>query len=451
MKRVCAIISSSLILCGALSTALVALACASHPTPIDGYWAGTMTMSDKVVDVVVSFDKTTGSFSSHDLMVLDAPISRLQAENGRVAFAWQADETLQFEGTLQERRITGTVNIPGLPPTLPVTFALARQSDAAPVRAYSTEALTIAGTGASLSAQIYVPRTPAPHPALVMLHGSSEGSKKTHSYDADFFAALGFEVLIFDKRGSGASTGNSRTATYDDLATDAAACLEVMRQRQSVDRGRIGLWGYSQGAMLLPLVLTKTAVPSFLIAKSPEVDGEAEAAAYSDRLRVMRTGAPAASGQIVVDSHTQVQARIRAGRDRGAVESFIRQNAQRYPFMNRTGLSGDIAIDKDEFEGLYWKGRTQDFRPLWEKVRIPTLALFGEKDEYIDPVKNVSLLSGLNNPRITTKLFPRANHALKKAVNPAEHPDVDWPRRIDASYEVVAQWIGSNVLRRHSR
>jgi hypothetical protein len=41
----------------------------------------------------------------------------------------------------------------------------------------------------------------------------------------------------------------------------------------------------------------------------------------------------------------------------------------------------------------------QDFRPLSEKVRIPTLALSGEDDDYIDPVKNPSLLAGFKSPQ----------------------------------------------------
>jgi hypothetical protein len=63
----------------------------------------------------------------------------------------------------------------------------------------------------------------------------------------------------------------------------------------------------------------------------------------------------------------------------------------------------------------------------------------------------MSLLAGFDNPRITTKLFPRSSHALKKAFNPAKYPDIDWPRRVDASYEVVAQWIGHNILGRQPR
>jgi hypothetical protein len=90
-------------------------------------------------------------------------------------------------------------------------------------------------------------------------------------------------------------------------------------------------------------------------------------------------------------------------------------------------------------------------RPKWETVRIPTLALLGEDDEYVDPTKNMALLAGFNNARITTGLFPRADHNLKKAFNPTKYPDIDWPRRIDACYEFVAQWLGNNVLRRQTR
>ena len=406
-----------------------------------------MTMNEKAIDVAVHLDSAGGWISSKDLMVLEAPISGLQVQNGSVAFAWVSDTRLQFEGTRRGERLSGRVTIPGLPPSLPVTFAMSRQADAAPPKPYSIEPITVASVGATLSAQVYVPRTPAPHPALVLLQGSSQGPKSFAAYDADFFARLGFEVLTFDKRGTGASTGNARRASYDDLATDAAACLTALSHRPSVDRARIGLWGYSQGAMLLPLVLTRTDIVSFLIAKSPEVEGETEAAAYSDGVRVRRRGGSDADVGIVTESHRRVQAMIRGGSDRAAVEAFVRQNAQQHPFMSQTGLYGDLAIDADEFEGLYWKGRTQDFRALWQKVRLPTLALFGEDDEFVDPTKNQALLASVGNTRLTTRLFARADHNLKKAFNPAKYPDIDWPRRIDAAYDAVAQWVATNVLR----
>ena len=448
MKRTSAVLLATLVLGAALSLALVPLTRLT-PTPVvDGYWVGAMTLNGKTVDLAARLAPDGGWISSKGLMILEAPISGFEAENDKVGFAWVSDIRLQFEGTLNRHVLSGRVSIPGLPPNLPVTFEISRQADAPPPKPYSTQSLIVSSPGARLSAQIYVPATPPPHPALVMLQGSSQGPKDLAAYDADFFTRLGFEVLVFDKRGTGASTGNARSATYDELATDAAACLDALRQRGSVDRTRIGLWGYSQGAMLLPLVLTRSAVPSFLIAKSPEVEGEAEAAAYSDRVRVARAGGLAKDTETVTESHRHVQAMIRAGSDRASVEGFIRQNAREHPFMNRTGLYGDITIDKDDFEGLYWKGRTRDFRPLWQAVRLPTLALFGEDDEYVDPVRNLSLLAGFGNPHLTTKTFPRADHNLKKAFNPAKYPDIDWPRRVDAAYDFVAQWLAANVLRK---
>jgi hypothetical protein len=60
-------------------------------------------------------------------------------------------------------------------------------------------------------------------------------------------------------------------------------------------------------------------------------------------------------------------------------------------------------------------------------------------------MKNMSLPARFNNAGITTRLFSRANHNLKKAFNPAKYPDIDWPRRIDECYEVVARWVDHTV------
>lgn len=85
-------------------------------------------------------------------------------------------------------------------------------------------------------------------------------------------------------------------------------------------------------------------------------------------------------------------------------------SGQNYTVMPSAAAPVASPIDTEDFDGLYWKGRTQDFRSLWEKARLPTLALFGEDDEYVDPAKNMALLAGFKDARITTKMFPRANH-----------------------------------------
>lgn len=418
---------------------MVGLGCKAQPAT--GYWVGTMNGFGKSVDVAMHFAGGSSTFSSKDLQVLEAPLTDLNSRGGEIRFAWATDDRLSFTGEMNKGAIHGTVRPEGAPSSMRFTFDLTRTSDAPPPRPYEVESLSINSKGAKLSADIYRPRTPKPHPALVLLHGSGPHQKSLYAFDADFFASQGFEVLIFDKRGCGSSTGNYWAARYEDLANDAIACLETMKARSSVDARRIGLWGYSQGAMLLPWIAEKTPIPSFLIARSPEVFGITEGAIFSDTLRVMASGGTDREARIVSESHRTIETMIHDGRNREDIAAFINQNADRNPFMNRTGLQGNMSISREAFSGFYWQGRTQKFDASWRNVKIPTLALFGEDDDVLDAIKNRAALESTGNGHITTNLFPRAGHNLRRAFNPAKYPDMDFPRGLPEVFDATRQWI----------
>jgi pimeloyl-ACP methyl ester carboxylesterase len=426
--------------------ALLLLSCCANSKPITGYWVGSMAMNGKAVDLALDLTSPDGVLSSNDLMILREPISRLKYENGNIRFSIRLDVEMSFEGTVDNDIINGIVNVPSGPPNITIRFDLAKKSEQPPAKPYEVEKLAIAGKGVLLSAEVFTPETKKPHPALVLLHGSSMNLKKQYSFYADFFAGLGFEVLLFDKRGSGESTGNYAASRYGDLIDDAVSCLEFMKNRASVDKNKIGLWGYSQGAMLLPMIATKTDIPAFLLAKSPEVFGATEGGAYSDGLRILNRGNTPGDAQIVAQSYRTVEKMIREGSDYKEVENFINQNARKYGFMDQTGLYGSITINKSDFEGYYWKDRTIDFYPYWEKLEIPTLALFGEDDDILNAVKNESALKSLHRGNIETKMFPRAGHNLKKAFNPAKYSDFDWPRAIPGYLETMKKWLAQEVL-----
>jgi pimeloyl-ACP methyl ester carboxylesterase len=57
-------------------------------------------------------------------------------------------------------------------------------------------------------------------------------------------------ALIYDKRGSGASGGDWKTADYKDLALDALSGVALLRNEASVDPNRIGLHGHSRGGII---------------------------------------------------------------------------------------------------------------------------------------------------------------------------------------------------------
>lgn len=420
----------------------------SNANQLSGYWVGTMEMNGKTVDF--SLDLNDSTISSNDIMFQKQRIQNLSFKNGILKFSYTTyDVNISYEGILDDNNIKGNLKIQEMPPEIAMSFNLSKQSDTSPTKNYSIEKLIIASNGANISAEIYKPKTRIPHPAIVLLHGSfSDNPKSEFAFYADFFVKQGIEVLIFDKRGSGESTGNSVTATYENLAEDAIACLKVLNQRESIDKSKIGLWGISQGGMLLPFIASKTEIPSFLIAVSPDINGASEAAAFSDSLRVVNNGYTPEEGQIVAESHRKVAEMIRVGSDYSEVLLFINETAQKYRFMNETGLHDRVIIDKETFDGLYWSGRKYNFYNYWKNLKILTLVLFGSDDRYVDASKNKILLDKLNN-EIEIKLFPGANHILKKTVNPNNYSDFDFPRITDGYLEFVSKWIVEKLHNEH--
>ncbi len=139
-------------------------------------------------------------------------------------------------------------------------------------------------------------------------------------------------------------------------------------------------------------------------------------------------------GYIAAESHREIEKMIRKGIDYKDVEKFIHQNAETYGFMNQTGLYGNLSIDKNEFSGFYWKD-----------LNIPTLVLYGERDDLINAEKSEAIIKGLKNDNIVVKLFPRANHHLKKSFNPTIDNEFDWPRLTEGYSEIVKNWIRKEI------
>ncbi len=416
----------------------------SSTQSLSGYWTGTMEMNGKSVDLTIDLDSEETGFSSYDLMLLETPLSKKETISFSVVFF---DAKVVFDGKISGNKISGKATINGGPPNMNIAFKITKHTKK-PVKPYTVESLTIQSNEVYLSADIYKPKTNELHPAIVLLPGSNrDNPKRNLAYYADFFVKLGFEVLIFDKRGSGNSMGNSITATYEDLTNDAIACLEFLAKRESVNNHKIGLWGLSQGGMLLPYIASKTEIPSFLISVVPETDGMHEAAAFSDSLRVVLRGYSPEEGRIAAESHRKVALMISKGSNYKDVENYINNNARRYSFMSLTGLYENINIDEESFKGAYWQGRTYNFYMYWQSLNIKALCIFGGADDLVDPVKNANRLSSINNMNIQTVVFKNANHVLKKSFNPSTNTEFDFPRIIEGYSEYVEKWIKSEIYK----
>ena len=103
--------------------------------------------------------------------------------------------------------------------------------------------------------------------AVVILHGSGPETRGDpwNRVTAKALARGGFAVLIYDKRGTGASGGNFDAALYRDFVVDAIAAVRYLASREDIDSDRIGLFGISESGWLTPEIAAVSHGVAFIV------------------------------------------------------------------------------------------------------------------------------------------------------------------------------------------
>ncbi|MGW0805430.1 alpha/beta hydrolase family protein [Nonomuraea sp. NPDC002799] len=131
------------------------------------------------------------------------------------------------------------------------------------------EEISVAAEGQRLYGTLRRPLTPGPHPAMVFVSGSGNGSRTEFTPQAEFLAKAGVVTIAFDKRTIGY---DFRERDFGLLADDALRMVEYLRTRPEVDPARVGLWGVSEGGWVVPIAAAKSAAVGFaVLVSSPNV------------------------------------------------------------------------------------------------------------------------------------------------------------------------------------
>src|SRR6185369_2155617 len=129
-----------------------------------------------------------------------------------------------------------------------------RQSGAFATRALmAREEVTFKNGDVMLAGTLLIPASKGKHPAVVFTHGGGPQAREVYWGLGYLYAARGFAVLSYDKRGVGKSTGNWGAASFEELADDAVAGARFLQARTDVAAKQIGFWGQSQGGWIAPL------------------------------------------------------------------------------------------------------------------------------------------------------------------------------------------------------
>lgn len=275
--------------------------------------------------------------------------------------------------------------------------------------------------GATLAGRLIMPPGRGPVPIVVLIHGAERSSAREAYALQRMFPAAGIGAFVYDKRGTGGSSGRY---THDDLtlAVDAVAAAAEARRLAGDRAGRIGYQAASQGGWTAPLAAHIAPVGfiivSFGLAVSPAA-GERELIA-ADMARA-GYGAPETQKAMAVAAaiETIMDSDFQAGYDELAA---LRMRYGNEPWFS--DIHGSVAgpILSMSEETLRREGPAiapsiplfYDPMPVLRALETPQLWLLGGEDIVAPPgetSRRLSTLARAGRP-IHAVLFPHAEHGM---------------------------------------
>jgi alpha/beta superfamily hydrolase len=248
------------------------------------------------------------------------------------------------------------------------------------------------GDGAELAGELLFPTGPGRAPAVVFLVGSDVSSYRTNygrmanEVISVVFAASGYAILYFDKRGIGGSGGDWTTGGIEARADDAGAALDYLAAHPRVDPARLGVAGHSQGGWVAQLVASRRPELEFMMSLAGPATGVEEQIADDEANSLICDGATPD------DAARQVEALL-------------------------AGLRRD---SKRASEGrLHHFALIAPYRPdsAIRRLAVPALFLFAANDDRVPSGSNTKrlreILGGSIPPHITLHELPGAGHSLR--------------------------------------
>jgi fermentation-respiration switch protein FrsA (DUF1100 family) len=130
-----------------------------------------------------------------------------------------------------------------------------------------TRGITLRVDGLNVAGQLYFPTGKPPYPTVCVCHGIPAGipdpADSGYSLLAEQICRVGFAVLIFNFRGTGASGGNLDMLGW---TRDLKAVVDYLCALPEVDRSRLCLLGFSGGAAVSVYVAAQDSRVSLVIA-----------------------------------------------------------------------------------------------------------------------------------------------------------------------------------------
>jgi uncharacterized protein len=284
---------------------------------------------------------------------------------------------------------------------------------AAPVLA---QELKFSNGDAHLAGTVYLPVKGDHLPAVVAFHSASAGTREAGLYKhlSEALPAMGFAVLIYDRRGEGASSGSKSNNSYETLADDGIAGARALAaQMPRIDSRKIGYWGLSQGGWLSVLAGSHDKNAAFVISVSAPLTSPEDQMRFAMTNLMSIRGFSQSDIQQMLDTRTAWTSYLRGSGSRSAALSAF-QNAESKPWFPLVYLPKSSDLTDNPSRYAWTHEMDNDPSAALAKVHSPTLVLYGDSDPWIPVEQSVEKLKmlQLQKRNIEFAVIQNAGHEM---------------------------------------
>jgi hypothetical protein len=320
------------------------------------------------------------------------------------------------------------------------------------------DSVTLAGT-------LTLPGGPGPHPAVVLVTGSGAQNRneellghKPFLVLADHLTRRGIAVLRYDDRGVGGSTGGFFGATSEDFASDARAAVEYLATHDDIRADAIGIAGHSEGGLVAPMVAARSERVAFIVMMAG-TGVRGELILYDQGELILR--ANGAAEDAIAANRVNQEAMFRVVMQEEDPE--LAAEGLRVLMLRRidemTGEELEVSGITDENRDLVVEQQIAQINGPWfrfflsfepadvlRRVRVPVLAINGEKDLQVPAKANLAAIEGAlregGNRDVTIVELPGLNHLFQTAGSgsPSEYSTIE-ETFAPAALETISGWI----------
>ena len=304
------------------------------------------------------------------------------------------------------------------------------------------ERRTVHAPNGTVAASFYYTSTQK-RATIILIHGNDAETREM-GFIIPYLVLNGINVISYDQRGTGQSSGNWQLNGPVQRASDVEAIYDAFREDRHVDGKRLGIWGFSNGGWTAPIVAARRPV-AFMILKSAPVLSIASNVDYEVTQRMHRDHFSEAAVSAALETvHTVIAALSGRASWNAALRSYATASAQ--PWFRDSEMPPNLhfPIQGPMADGLR-RALLYDPADALQQVRTPTLALYGARDRSVEVAHASRTLrfdfSHAGMLDFTMHVYQDAGHTLTVSATGFNN-QLSLPQRLAPGYPaVMIDWL----------